>query len=365
MKMVTTRHDSLTNGLRLRTKQIARHSPLAKGVEVFANWTLAQIAGECLRTAGLPTPENAQGTIRAAISAGDLNDVLTATFGAQLIKSYHEGGDSTLGWCRESEVPNFRDQQRIRLIEVGGLARLARGETPADASIAADLETYKVARYARKFVASDEDLADDLVEAINAVFGDLGRAAARLRPDLVYSLLLSNPTLSDDVAMFDSSRGNLGEAESELSTSTLQIGIAAIQNAVATDREGNAVTLNCRPRYLVVPPNLTTIAAGILHNLVCEGGIGLELRVDARIGTAGVTDPATGEKHVGTATNWYLLPDAAQGAAIEIGYFDNLQPELSTFALGSGQWGVGWRVKLDIAAKALGWRGCYKATGAA
>lgn len=53
--------------------------------------------------------------IRTAISGGSLTNIFTTTVRAQLLVSYEAAVDTTVGWVREAEVPNFQTNERIRL----------------------------------------------------------------------------------------------------------------------------------------------------------------------------------------------------------------------------------------------------------
>ncbi len=71
-----------------------------------------------------------------------------------------------------------------------GVARLPmrRSVTARDVPQCAVLE---------KFTADEMDFIDDRLGAILRVPIEMGRAARRVRPDLVYSILIENPALAD------------------------------------------------------------------------------------------------------------------------------------------------------------------------
>jgi hypothetical protein len=270
--------------------------------------------------------------------------------------------DSTLGWVRVGSAPNYLTQQRYRLAEVPALEPVSRGGTAPHASVDSDRETFRIAR---DFQVDEQDILADRLDATREVVASISRAAKRLRPDLVYSLLLANGNLADGIALFASARGNLGEAGSALAAATLGTGYAAIQNATQTDNENRARTPNIQPAYLVVAPDLWSTAAGVLHGLSVGRGQDLVLRTESRIGTNGVLDPVTKTARAGTATNWFLLAPVGEAPVVEVAYLSGRQePTVRRFALKGGEWGFAYDVKLDIGALVLGWRGSYKATGA-
>lgn len=229
----------------------------------------------------------------------------------------------------------------------------------------AHVARHKVARYGKKFVVSDEDLVDDRLEAIAAFFAAIGREAAAVRPRLVWSIVLNNANLADSVALFDSgTRGNLGTGA--LDAANLATATSAMRGFSMADASGTAHVLNITPRFLAVPADLEQAAAALLRTLQINQNNDLALRVDARLGTGGAINPADNSSVVGTATNWFLFANPADAPVVEVAYRDGRrEPKITQSQLRGGEWGLSYSINLDVGAKAIGWRGCYKSTGAA
>ena len=79
-------------------------------------------------------------------------------------------------------------------------------------------------------------------------------------------------------------------------------------------------------------------------------------------GAAGCTDPVTGTAYTGGAAYWYL---AANQRTVKVVYRrgTNRSPQLRSFQLDKGQWGIGWDINLDIGAKAIDYRGLHWSAG--
>jgi hypothetical protein len=90
---------------------------------------------------------------------------------------------------------------------------------------------------------------------------------------------------------------------------------------------------------------------------------GLTLVVDDRIGVSGVTDPTTNTARTGLDTNWFLSAGGARTVRVAYRRGTNRQPQLRSFMLDRGQWGMGWDINMDIGAKALDYRGMHKSAG--
>ncbi|UCG33292.1 MAG: hypothetical protein JSU68_01425 [Phycisphaerales bacterium] len=340
----------------------------------YADMSMLDVCRECIRLDGGRLPHTRIDQVRAAVSGATLASVFTTAVQARMLRSYVEYPDST-DWAGSEDVMDFKTNERMQLGKTAGLQKLARGDTAKHATIGDNKEEYKVARYAKQFVADEMDIIDDRFNVIRQTPAEMGAAARRLRPDLVYSILLANAALGNDsIALFQAAtHANYGTTGTTLAAATLQAGIAAMAKQTQ-----DGVNLNLNPRWLIVPQDLrftarillksaeriiASASGGTLNPLLQED---IEIRMDNRIGAAGVTDPATGTAYTGGAAYWYLAASTTQAPTIIVGYLRGTgrTPVLRSFPLTQGQWGIGWDIKMDIGAKALDYRGLYFATGA-
>jgi len=340
----------------------------------FADLSMIDLARECVRLDGKHVPHAQEELFASAFSSGSsLTNIFTTNVNAVMLASYAEAADTTGGWTSTTDVADFKTQERPR-VDVGpGLTKLPRGKEADHSSYSDSAESYKIARYARQFAVDEQDMIDDSMNALSDVPRKHAQAAARLRPDLVYAILLANPTLTATArALFNTTDGNLGSS-SALASATLR---TAVQTMMAT-RE-NSVNLNLVPTHLVVPTDLfmlanelvtsqTIIIAGTAGSVTERGtrnvisDLNLTVVSDARL-TNGVTDPSSATAYSGSASTWYLASTLAH--TIEVAYRRGTgrMPMVRSFALDKGKWGMGWDVNLDIGAKALDWKGLRKTT---
>jgi len=325
-----------------------------------------------------------QGFIRAAVSGGSLANIFTTNMNALMIQKLQESGDSTMGWTREADAANFQTMDRIRLVKGGGLTKHKRAGTADSADRSDQIESYKIARYSQQFILDEQDIIDDQFQALKDMPDEMALACGRLRPDLVYSILLANGNLTaTGAALFSASQPAGiagGSAQANLATgaaltaATLQAAIAAMM----AFRE-NGVGVNQPATHILVPPALRGTAYNLLESQNIAAGAGTtnagELnpiasiqRDDGRIAVMtdhrlvnGVVDPNTGTAYSGSATTWRLVSNKLP--TIEVAYLrgSGRAPQVRQFILDRGQWGMGWDVNLDIGAKALEWRGFYEA----
>lgn len=341
----------------------------------YSQLSAVDICREALRLDGRDAPVNRQEMIRAAFSGSSLANIFTTNVNAILIATYMEAPDTTATWTQETDVNDFKTQEEIQLAKGAGLTKLPRGSEADHASRADRVESYKISRYANQFQLDEQDMIDDNLGAFSDIPVEFGNAAARLRPDLVYSILLDNPTLTATAReLFNATDGNL-DTSAALAIATLKAAVSAM--ALFQD---NGVNLNLKGTHLIVPPTLIYTARELVQSATIQISWGaddeslkergtlntlqadqLQIVSDGRLEN-GVTDPDSGTTHSGSASTWFLASTMAR--TIKVAYLSGTgrSPQVRPFVLDKGKWGMGWDVKMDIGAKAMDWRGLHKAT---
>lgn len=324
-------------------------------------------------------PRDRQELIRAAVSGTHLDRVFTTNVYARMAMGWDETPDTT-DWCQSEDVPNFLTQEEITLRQNAALDRHPRGATAKHADFSDDYETYSVARYSKQFSADEQDFIDDRLNALMAAPQEMGASARRLVQDLVYSILLANPALTaTSGALFNATAETTAGGHANLTTAVLgSAGLKAAITAMAAKRL-DGVPLNIRPVYLIVPEDLEWTArelltAGEVRDTTANTkyptinvlrGQNLTLVVESRLDAVGVADPSTPKKtqRTGSATNWFL---AAARRTIKKLYRQGTSrsPQLRSYSLAQGQWGMGWDINFDCGAAAMDYRGLHKSTGA-
>lgn len=372
---------------RLTGEARAQRERILNQAERFADLSLLDMIRMAGAGSGVRVPIGRNETLeflrhdvqRAGAMTAQLSNVFTTSVNARLMQAWEEYPDSTTGWVSEVDVADFKTNDRIGLDKVPGLSRLPRGGTAKEATFGDVSESYKVFRFAKKATIDEQDIIDDNMSVFQTIPSDLGEAARRLRPDIVYALLLANANLSDGGALFNATATTTAGGHANLSTgggsalsaTSLQAGIVAMAK-----QKYNNVNLNLMAAFLIVPQDLRFTAEILLASAervisADSGGtynplksMNIQLRSDNRIGVAGVTDPISGTARTGTATNWFIT--TRPGRTIEVGYISGTgrRPQVRPYTLAQGQWGMGWDINMDIGAKALDYRGLYKADGA-
>lgn len=338
----------------------------------YSDMALVDLCREALRIDGRDAGHNRDEMIRAAFSGSTLTNIFTTNVNAVLLASYMSADDTTREWTQETDVADYKTNERPR-VQIGeGLSKQPRGGEADHAKYSDVSESYKIHRYTRQFQIDEMDIVDDSLGALSDIPRRFGEAAAWLRPDLVYALILANPTLAATArALFNSTDGNL-DTSAALTAATLKAAISAMM--LFTENSRN---LNIVPSHILVPPTLNFTARELLQStgIVIAGTAGsvtergnvntlqglVKPVAEARLEN-GVVDPDSGTTYSGSASTWYLA--AIMAYTIEVAYLRGTgrAPKIRSFMLDKGKFGMGWDVQHSIGVKALDWRGMHKAT---
>jgi hypothetical protein len=337
----------------------------------YRQMSLMDICREAVRIDGGRVTHDNDEMMRSALSGGTLSAIFTTNINAELLGAYVDAADSTVGWVSETDVANFQTTERASMGKFGALTKHARGGEADHMDTSATKESSKIARYSGQFVLDEQDIIDDRFGALEQVSPqEMGNSCRQLRPDMVYSELLANAALdADATALFHADHSNLGVAV--FSATTLEAAIAAM----ATQRIRNR-PLNIAPRFLLVPHALrftAQIAIASAERITTAGtynpltNVGLTIVADDRLSAAGVVDPRNGSSQTGSATNWFLAARPGENGAktlvVKYRRGTGRAPQIRSFMLDKGKWGMGWDINFDIGVDTDDFRGLYKSTG--
>lgn len=309
---------------------------------------------------------------RAAISTSNISEMFTQVFGALFLAGWESEDDSTAGWTSENDNLTLKQTPRTRPSAAGALQKRGRGSSAEHVSFETPNENTKLAEYSGMFNIDEMDL-------INNQFGNfeqlmpqqMGAAAKRLRPDLVFSELLNNGNMRDGKDLFHADHANL-----QTGVTLDEDSLTEAQTMIAKQSEGGA-PLNLRGRYIIVPQKLERTAAKLAREVELNDSESTPppvVRSDSRLDNGvvdpetgqlidGVVDPGSGLLVAGSDTDWYLSA-AGNNHTIELQYLKGTgrQPQIRFGFLKEGQFGVWFDVQHFIGVKAIDWRGMVRST---
>ena len=207
---------------------------------------------------------------------------------------------------------------------------------------------------------------------------EVGRAAKRTVCDLLWALLLSNPTLADGNALFSSEHGNYATGGGSALQSAgvdvpdaLDAGMSGIGSQVLTDQNGLPIHVGLTPRVLVASPAAYGPARRLARRLMLNDGADLQVRMESRLSSIGVLDPLSGNTYSAGNNAWLLAAPARAAASIIVGTLEGetLEPSPRVTPMGgaagpyAGMWGFNIDLKLDCGAVVTNGKPLYFAAG--
>lgn len=326
----------------------------------FRDCSMIDLLQAGLRAQGRQVPSARLAVLEAAFSTGATQAIFTQSVGAMALTAYQETADFSRGWCSETDQLNLMPAERVRLAAAPDLRIHPSGGTADHAQRSATAEMVKVDRFSRTAKIDENDFINDNFGLLRDTPIDFGRAAARLRPNLVAAVLLNNGNLADGTALFHSSRGN-----ARTSSALNQANFQAARAVLGKMRDGDA-SLNLPTTHLLVPTDLGDLAVQLTRSAVISNDSGtgstnpiymrnVEPVEEARLAN-GIVDPVTGNTVAGSTTSWYVI--SAEGKTIEVQYLQGAgrQPQVVVEQLREGEFGLSITVKHFCGAKALDWR---------
>lgn len=331
-------------------------------------FSMFEMCRQALRLSRVNEPHDQESIVRAAVATNTLQYIFTTSVNAQLVAAYEETPNTAAGLVRRVGVNNYLVQERILGGQYSDLTIHPAGKTAQMGDISDDQETYKVYRFSSLMKIDEIDIINDRVDLLTSMPMKMGQAAGRVEPDLFYSLLLSNPTLNDGVALFASGHGN--NSDTALSDTALQAAISAL-----TTQTKDGANLNISAESLIVAAALEWTALELLKStLIVVAGNSDTVRgnantlqnrckpvIESRLDN-GVTDPITGTAYSGLATRWFLSGNPIQYPTIEMGYIsgNGPDPRVRLAPPEAGFYGMGWDIAIDRGRGALDHRALYR-----
>jgi hypothetical protein len=318
-------------------------------------------AAAMMHATGHTVPTDRTEMLHAAFSSGAVSQLFGTTLGAAVMRAYAEVGDFTIGWTQDGENPDLEEHNRIRMQAAQDLSHHPSGGESDHAHRQALSERAKVDRFSRMAQFDEADLMSDNLSLLRTTARDFGMAAARVRPNLVASVLLNNANLiATGRALFNATDvSDIGTGKA-LSDVTLSEAIATL----AIKRDGDA-NLNLAPTHLLVPPALADLAMRLCTspNISNDSGrgsknplasYGVTPVVEARLQT-GLVDPVSRANLAGSASNWILT--SSQGNTIEVTSLEGAGSVpvviVETIPVSTGKFGTTFIVKHYLGARAL------------
>lgn len=331
---------------------------LAPGADDLRGFSLVEMGREALRIAGQPFGGDAMSMLGRALTTSDFPILLGNTANLALMQGWTAASETWETWADGSgNVSNFNTHTIARAGEVDDLDEIGENDEYTYGSNGETYEQYQLATYGKLSKITRQALINDNLGSITDSFARRGEAAARKVGDVAYAVLTANSALSDGVALFHNTHGNICAAGPVNETTMADmIKLLGLQKDINGKRR-----LNIPLQYLLFPKALEG-AAEIFFNSTMFAG-------DNK--TATRANPYAGPKYTrvydarlddDSSTAWYAL--GPKGKTVKLFFLNgNRVPYLET----KDGWnidGVEFKTRIDVCAKALDYRGMVKNAGA-
>ncbi|MCA3561832.1 MAG: peptidase U37 [Aestuariivirga sp.] len=340
-----------------------RHSPtlfpLAEPARDYRGLTLIELAREFLASAGVNVRGLSRDEIatRALHSTSDFPEVLAAVTGKTLRQAYDAYPRTYVPFCRQVLATDFKAMHRVQLGEAPQLVKVNEGGEFKRGTLAEGRESYRVETYGRVVAVTRQVLINDDLDAFTRIPAMYGTAIATLESDVVWGIILANAAMSDSIALFHQTHGNLANPATALSVTAIGAARAAMARQTGLDKK---TILNVRPAYLIVPASLELAAEQLMAQNLVPAQTGSVVPSSIRTLTP-ISEPRL---DAASLNAWYLAANPAQIDTIEYAYLEGQQGAYIETRNGFDVDGVEIKCRLDFGAKAIDWRGLYRNPGA-
>jgi hypothetical protein len=290
-------------------------------------------------------------------STSDFSNLLADVAGKTLRQAYMEAPQTFGPITRMATARDFKPMKRNQLGEAPQLQLVGEhGEIPTG-TIGDAKEQYSLATYAVRFAITRQALINDDLDAFSRLPLMFGRQARNKESDLVWEQITSNPTMGDTNSLFDATNhGNLDGTGAAISVASISAGRAAMR--LQTGVDGTSL-LNIVPRFLIVPAALETLADQFVSQALLAAQASNINPFAGRLSV--IAEPRLDGN---SETAWYLAASIADGQdVLELAMLEGQDGPLVEQEVGFNVDGIQMKVRHDIAAKVIDWRGLYKNIG--
>lgn len=349
---------------------LARCNPSIKledNAREFRGMRLIDMARESVELAGGNargmTPQEiaraALGCDRTAVRAAGMHStsdfpiLLGATVNRTLRDSYALAPQTWRPLGRQSTVSDFREVSRVALGDIAALEKVNEHGEYKYGTLSEEGAPLKVGKFGKIIAITWEAIVNDDLSAMTRIPQALGAAAAQTESDVVWNLLLGNPTFIDGETVYSTAHGNVSASGGAINTATL----AAARAAMRKQKSKAGHFLNLGPEYLVVGPDKELEAYQFTSSNYVPAknadindsrNASLQVIVDARI----------------TGNQWYLFSAPGLVDTFEYAYLEGEQGVFTETREGFEVDGMEIKARLVFGAAWIDYRGAYKNAGA-
>jgi len=331
---------------------------LTEEAKQFRYMTLLDCAREFARAAGhnIRSMSKWELTRVALHSTSDFPEVLANTVNKSLRDSF-DAAPQTFGFMtRRVSLSDFKEVSRVQLGDAPDLEEVPENGEIKRGSVGEQAEKYSLKTFGKIIAVTRQAIVNDDLDAFGRIPQLQGRAAADLESDLVWEQITSNPVMADGNQLFSAAHNNLVDPGGVPGVAQL-----ATMRANMRKQTGlNGRLLNVPMRWLVVPPELETDADKLVTQITPRN----EDDPNPFAGRLQVaSEPRLSSQ--GDADDWYTSATVDDIDMIELGTLEGNDGPVLEQREGFEVEGIELKVRHDVAARVIEFRGLQKNEGGA
>ncbi len=341
---------------------MARESLRLMGFKDVYRHDARSIVGFALNPMAIPS-----GGVRGLVGAGTsvFTSLVENIANKQMQIGVEESEETYRQWVRIGSVNSFLQESRVDLSGFSDLDEVPENGEYTHGKMSDGKEYIQAKKYGKLFTITREMLVNDDLNGMARVPREMGRAADRKVGDLVYNILINNPTMQDGTALFAAGHSNV--ITSGAAPNVTQLDAMKVLMTKQKDRDNNSTSSNIRMRHLIVPIALETTAQ-ILQNAANDpdqassnkGGGGTRPNPFANT----FTTIADARLDADSAVKYYGAASASQTDTIEVAFLNGNEAPALESENGFTVDGVSYKVRREVGVKAIGHRGLVRNAGA-
>lgn len=323
---------------------------------LFAHSSLLDVARSLLEMQGVDCRGLSKNDLakRAFHTTSDFPMIMDQTVQRLVRESYRAAPQRWRPLGNQVTAPDFKPMQSMTTGEFGDLQKVNEHGEFKRTTMTMGGQQWGLATYGLIFGVTRQALINDHIGLFAQIPRKFNNAVVRTESNLVWDIFLTNPKMADGKALFHADHKNQAASGSALSITSLSEARLAMRRQKSDDgKHSFPVT----PRYLVVPPELETLATQVLYGVVNATTLADAVPEYVRNLTLVVEDSLTDPKA------WYLVADPNETDTFEYAYLEGENGPFTETRTGFDVDGQEFKVRLDFGAAPQDFRGFYKNPG--
>lgn len=296
------------------------------------------------------------GRVRGAQTTSDFPVVLENTLHKLVMTGFLAAPQTWQQWCKTGSVSDFREWNRIVPGVIGNLDVVNENGEYTDKMIPDGTKNPVSAQRRGNIVRiTPEVIVNDDLGYITTLCSGLGQAGPRAINRAAYAVLVANPVLSDGVALFHATHGNLasGGGKAAPSVATLDTGRQAMSKQKLPGPDSDYAEIS--PKIALSETTVEGTMRGILGSTYDPTAGAGQQRTNI---VANLCEVQVGSPRL-AAGSWYMFADPEQYPVIEVVFLNGQQEPVVMQEPHFDTGGLRYRIELPFGAGAVDFRGAW------